>query len=170
MARKRVVREVEEVRSDAPMEREFETEAGRDEFYEAIPYEARQDRALYGAGAYDEATDREASWISSVLMLAGVWLILAPYLLGYVSQEAATSDILSGIAVGVLASIGALAATRSRATAWLSLAVGVWLLLAPFVLGYTAEQTPFWNDIIMGAVVIALSIWRLAARDDEVVE
>lgn len=132
-----------------------------DEFYEAIPYGAAQDPALYDA-AY--GADQEASWLSSVLMLGGVWLVLAPYLLNYATSNASTNDILTGIAIGVLAAVGALATTRSRATSWLTLAAGVWLVVAPFGLGYTAEQTPFWNDIIIGAAVIALSVWRLSTR------
>lgn len=158
--RDRTTREekAEEVKAEEAQSSDLERD---DEFYETIPYGATQDPALYDA-AY--GADREASWLSSVLMLAGVWLVLAPYLLNYATSSASTNDILTGIAIGVLAAVGALATTRSRATSWLTLAAGVWLIAAPFALGYTAEQTPFWNDIIMGAVVIALSIWRLSTR------
>jgi len=37
--------------------------------------------------------------------------------------------------------------------AWINIIAGVWLIIAPFVLGYSANQTALVNDIVAGVVV-----------------
>jgi hypothetical protein len=39
----------------------------------------------------------------------------------------------------------------------------VWLILAPFTLGYSAIVAALWNDIIVGVVVIVLATWAATA-------
>ncbi len=41
--------------------------------------------------------------------------------------------------------------------------IGVWLVLAPFVLGYSALQGPLWNDIITGVIIAALAMIRFGS-------
>lgn len=40
-----------------------------------------------------------------------------------------------------------------------SLIAGVWLIAAPFVLGYSG--TPLWNDIIIGIIISGFAIFGL---------
>ena len=42
-------------------------------------------------------------------------------------------------------------------------ALGAWLVIAPFALGYTALVAAFWNDIIAGIVVVVLAGWAALA-------
>jgi len=37
--------------------------------------------------------------------------------------------------------------------AWLGIIFGIWLIIAPFVLGYSQITNALWNDIILGIVV-----------------
>ena len=41
--------------------------------------------------------------------------------------------------------------------------VGVWLVAAPWVLGYPARE-PRWNDVIVGVIVLVLAVGSAAAR------
>ena len=34
---------------------------------------------------------------------------------------------------------------------------GIWLILAPFILGYASLQVAMWNDILLGVLVLALA-------------
>ena len=45
-----------------------------------------------------------ASWVSWIQILAGLWLILAPFILGY-SGTPRGNDIVLGLIVGILAII-----------------------------------------------------------------
>jgi hypothetical protein len=39
----------------------------------------------------------------------------------------------------------------------INIGTGVWLVIAPFVLGYAALQAPLWNDIVCGALIVVLA-------------
>jgi len=98
---------------------------------------------------------RTASGINVVL---GLWLIIAAFVVA-VSEEAYWNDLLVGIVVLILA------ATRlskpiegTKPASWVNAAIGVWLIAAPFILGYTADQE-MWNDIIVGVLILVFGAW-----------
>ena len=71
------------------------------------------------------------------------------------------SHILAGL---VLLVTGIWAAkTRQPASAvrlrWISAAAGAWLVIAAFVLGNSVHPAGRWNDIMAGALALALNIW-----------
>jgi hypothetical protein len=41
------------------------------------------------------------------------------------------------------------------------LLAGLWLLVAPFVLGYAELLGPLWNDVIIGAVIAVVAVLRI---------
>jgi hypothetical protein len=45
---------------------------------------------------------------------------------------------------------------------WVTLALGAWLLISPWILGFTTSDALMWNAIIIGAIVIVLSAWTLS--------
>lgn len=79
-------------------------------------------------------------------LLFGTWLVLAPFSgIGAVADAAAWNSYLVSLAV-VLLSLAALARPR----AWkesINLALGVWLVVAPVVLGFTRQSGPTWNHV-----------------------
>lgn len=100
---------------------------------------------------------------SGLNILLGIWLIIAPFLLGYAHIEAAqTNDVIVGVIVAVIAAIRTFGAFAQPGWSWVNVLLGVWLIIAPFVLGYSASTTPLWNDIILG-VLIAVLAWSSAS-------
>ncbi|WP_043511991.1 MULTISPECIES: SPW repeat protein [unclassified Actinoplanes] len=97
---------------------------------------------------------------SELMVLAGVWLTAAPLLFDHqaaVVAYAGWSDVLSGLALVVLAYVRAV---DPFGTDWVNAVTGlvaVWVMVSPFVRGYTGSTTATWNDLITGAVVIGLS-------------
>ncbi len=104
-------------------------------------------------------TAKTLSWLVAV---AGLWEVLAPFILGY---SAATVAMWNAIIVGVvLIILGIWAAVNEvvsldRTLNWISAVLGVWLVVSPFILGYSAMVAAMWNNIIVGAVVIVLAAW-----------
>ena len=103
--------------------------------------------------------------LDRLALAAGLWLIAAPFVLGYSTTgtgfRAYWNDVAVGLAVvGVLVprvAVPARAASRLTAAA---LALGAWLVAAPFVLGFSADlPRAAVNDVVVG---IALAV--LAAR------
>ncbi|MDB6032359.1 MAG: hypothetical protein JWM16_2697 [Verrucomicrobiales bacterium] len=95
---------------------------------------------------------------------AGIWLMAAPFLLGYYRHGSATAnDILVGILIAGIALATTIAPDRFRALRWLNSYLGFWLMAAPFVLGYLSYDfpksgaVPTSNDLIVGGVVWFLS-------------
>jgi hypothetical protein len=97
--------------------------------------------------------------LNSINIIAGIYLIVAPFILGYGSlTRAVTNDVVVGILVVILGAIS-LVAMRSSAPRWLNAVLGAWLILSAFILGYSGTSQALWNDIIVGVVVLVLSIW-----------
>ncbi len=101
---------------------------------------------------------------SGVTIVAGIWLILAPFVLGYADGGAPNwNSIIVGLVVAVLALIRVGAPHRNVSASWIIVALGVWLIVAPFALNYAAFLPALWNDIIVGAVIIVFGAWSAAA-------
>ncbi len=107
-------------------------------------------------------TRSQASTASGLNILAGLWLIVAPFVLGYVASVPRWNDIILGIVIGVFALIRTFTPLRAAWLSWANIVLGLWLIVAPFALGYPGT-TPLWNDIILGIVVAGLAIWSSGA-------
>ena len=91
-------------------------------------------------------------------ILAGIWLILASFVLGYAAVAAAMwNEIVVGVVVLVLAAVRVGNPDRFAGLSWINMAAGLWLIAAPFVCGYSEVPRAMWNDVIMGIVVAALA-------------
>lgn len=105
-----------------------------------------------------------------VNVLMGMWLLGAPYALGYDRTAAAWNSTIVGILVIAVAVVRIV---RPTTTAWLSavtLSLGVWLIAASFVLDPVSTARTV-NNLIVAAVIITEACVSLvfglrASRDD----
>lgn len=100
----------------------------------------------------------QAQTADGVNIVAGIWLLLSPFILGF-GGVALTNNVIVGIVVGVFALIRATSWLRAVWLDWANGILGLWLILSPFVLGFGGDMTATWNNIILGIVVGALAIW-----------
>lgn len=103
--------------------------------------------------------------VSALNFLAGVWLVLAPFALDYENMgpgfDGRWNDIAIGIAIAVVALVRILAPYRSVGIAAINVGLGGWLVVAPFVLAYSARSdatAATWNDVIVGAIVLVVAM------------
>lgn len=106
------------------------------------------------------------SWIAQVRIasaltsLVAVWMIAAPFVLGYSSLPAPTAtDIVVGILVLILAGVRWAGPFQAVGLSWAIVGLGLWLILAPFVFGYATVSAPTSNQVAMGVVIAALGTW-----------
>jgi len=94
-------------------------------------------------------------------VLAGIWLIAAPFVLSYSTKGGSTtSDVLVGIAVILLAGYELIGENYRQAVPnWINVLLGIWLVAAPFVLGFPSGSAAMWNDVIMGVIVAVLALF-----------
>ena len=99
------------------------------------------------------ATARWQEWASFAL---GLWLAVSPWIVGYTEHEAATANAAF---IGLtLALASHFEATFDQISAgWLNLGAGVWLVIAPFALGFASASVPTANSIAVGTFVAALA-------------
>lgn len=93
---------------------------------------------------------------------AGIWLIIAPFILGYGVMTAIRNDILIGAIVLIFGLVG-ISSEEVRWTRIINLLAGIWLFFSPFILNYSYLTSALWNDLVLGILVIAFSAWSLSA-------
>jgi hypothetical protein len=104
--------------------------------------------------------------LDAVNMIAGITLVLSPWFLGYtVESYAAWNAWVAGAAIALIA-VGALVAFHDYEE-WANLIIGLWTVVAPWVLGFSALTAAVWVHVIAGlvvAIVAAARLWVLPNR------
>jgi hypothetical protein len=104
-------------------------------------------------------------WQDPVCLLAGLWLAVSPWMLGYDTQMTPTWNAI--VAGGLIALIALYALYQVFAwEEWANVALGLWLVASPWVLGFSAMQAVTLNAVIVGALVAALALWALGTDRD----
>lgn len=103
------------------------------------------------------ATRHWQDWANYGLAL---WLAVSPWLADYAAHDAATANAaVCGLALAVTAHF--LGTCEHMSCEWLSLGGGLWLVAAPFVLGFGGQHAAAMNAIAVGVCIAALSAWAL---------
>ena len=104
---------------------------------------------------------------SGLDILAGIWLLISPFVLHFLPHVAMTNNVILGIVVGVLALIRFLGAYDLAVLSWINVILGIWVLISPWVLGFASARVPMTNNVVMGIVVIVLAAWSALATQSE---
>ena len=95
-------------------------------------------------------------WASWAL---GLWLILSPWILMYWTQTAGLENaVVTGFLLLLVEAV-TLTAFR-RWEEWVNVALGAWLLVSPFLLGF-AGVSVISNFVVVGALVLLLAVNEL---------
>lgn len=103
-----------------------------------------------------------------IALAGGLWLLAAPFVLDYSTTgtgfRAYWNDVAVGLAViAVLTPRVAVPARTAAALTAVAVALGAWLALAPFVLGFAGTLArAAVNDVVVGAAVALLAAVALA--------
>jgi hypothetical protein len=96
-------------------------------------------------------------WANLVL---GALLFLSPWVLGFATEQyAAWNAWISAVVIAALA-IGALSAFQEWEE-WLNLIAGIWVVAAPWVLGFAAITLAMWTHVVLGLLVAAVAAWEI---------
>lgn len=120
--------------------------------------------------------ERTQRWkiASGLNILVGVLLIIAPFVLGYSDQTAATgTSIFFGFLIAVVAALRIFRMPDASWLGWVDVGLGLALLFAPFYVNYgyavnphhevyvqyplvNADNIPLWVSVIGGAIAAVL--------------
>jgi SPW repeat len=96
-------------------------------------------------------------WINLVL---AVCLFISPWVVGFAVEGTPTWNAwIVAVLLGVLA-IGTLT-VFAEWEEWANLALGLWLIISPWILGFAASMPATWTHLIMGVAVAAASAWAV---------
>jgi hypothetical protein len=97
-----------------------------------------------------------ARWQEWAGFFLGLWLAVSPWVVGYVDNGAATANAaFVGLALALASHFEA--SFDEVAGEWLNLGAGLWLLAAPFLLGFFAPTAAAANCLAVGACVTGLA-------------
>jgi len=98
------------------------------------------------------------TWIN---LLLGVWLIVAAIARGAMGVVM-TNDVILGVLLIGFSWWMLAAFVPPVGAAWFEMLCGIWLIVSPFVLGYSRVQMSMGNDVVVG--IITLIVAAVAAR------
>jgi SPW repeat-containing protein len=117
---------------------------------------------------YELAAEKPASSIlDGLAILSGLYLALSPWILGF-TRFAGTGDLrmnnlITGIAVAVLAMGLASAFGRTHSVAWVVPLLGVWAIIAPWVVsGPTPKGGTIISNVVVGALIFLLGVGAIS--------
>lgn len=115
--------------------------------------------------AYSFNVKENGKVLSGFVVVLGLWMIVAPWLLGYGYLTAA---LWNSLIVGVVLTLVALARivlpNQFANLSWLNAALGLWLILAPFIFRYGGDPSVVGNinPAVGNHVVVGIFITVLA--------
>ena len=114
---------------------------------------------------------KTARSLNGLLLMAGLWEVLAPFILGYSAVPVAMWNAIIVGGVLIVLAVWAILSEQDRLDQnldWIIAVVGMWLTLAPSALFYSTTVAALGNDLIVGVVVILLALWAATTFDQPV--
>lgn len=102
-----------------------------------------------------------AYWQDVLNCLLGVALFFSPWALGFASEQtAAWNAYVIGAIIAVMA-LAAMVAFHDWEE-WVSVALGAWLVVSPWLLGFSAVGSAMLTHVLIGVATLVLAIWSSA--------
>ncbi|MFF2503198.1 SPW repeat protein [Streptomyces sp. NPDC058067] len=101
---------------------------------------------------------RDVALMDAPVFLIGLYCAISPWTVHFSASqpELATHNLIMGIAIGVLAVGFAVTPTRMYGLSWAMCAMGVWLIIAPWIVGSSPDKGVILNNVILGGLTVLL--------------
>ncbi|MFF3504490.1 SPW repeat protein [Streptomyces sp. NPDC003247] len=112
---------------------------------------ARYERMLGG---------RDVALVDGPVFLLGLYCAVSPWILHYTASQPAlvAHNLIIGIAIGLLALGFTAAPARMYGLSWAMCALGIWMIIAPWVVGDSPDTGVIVNNIVIGALALVLGL------------
>jgi hypothetical protein len=102
------------------------------------------------------APQAAAHWQDWASFALGLWLAVSPWALDHVALHAATANAaFLGLAIALASHFEV--SFDAVAAQWFNMAAGLWLVLSPFLLGFSDETLATMNAMAVGTLAAALA-------------
>ncbi|WP_433213699.1 SPW repeat protein [Microtetraspora malaysiensis] len=119
-----------------------------------------QMRARYEAAAANPT----AQLTDGLTLLAGIYLAVSPWIVGFHALSGITvNNLITGILVALLALGYSSAYGRTYGLAWVAPVIGVWTIIAPWVIsGPNARLGVIISNVVVGAIILLLGLANMS--------
>ncbi|KUN19892.1 hypothetical protein AQJ23_36230 [Streptomyces antibioticus] len=103
---------------------------------------------------------RDVVLVDGPVFLLGLYCAVSPWILHYTTSQPAlaTHNLIVGIAIGLLALGFTQTPERMYGLSWAFCAVGIWMIVAPWVVGDSPDTGVALNNIIIGGLAVILGL------------
>ncbi|MFF7723824.1 SPW repeat protein [Streptomyces luteogriseus] len=103
---------------------------------------------------------RDVALVDGPVFLLGLYCAASPWIVHYTTSQPAlvTHNLIMGIAIGMLALGFTRAPERMYGLSWAMCALGVWMIVSPWIVGESPDAGVVWNNIVIGALAVILGL------------
>ncbi len=103
---------------------------------------------------------RDVALVDGPVFLLGLYCAASPWIVHYTTSQPplVTHNLIMGIAIGLLALGFTRAPERMYGLSWAMCALGVWMIVSPWIVGDSPDAGVVWNNIIIGALAVILGL------------
>ncbi|MFZ0591728.1 MAG: SPW repeat protein [Bryobacteraceae bacterium] len=107
---------------------------------------------------------------STIVLLAGIWFFVSPWVYGAYLHPSAWNSWIIGAIMFILGCTRVGRPSHLTALSWCNMVLGIWAFISPWVYGYTDSTGRLINSLCVGVIVFVFSIVSstLAARTNAV--
>ncbi|MGW7524360.1 SPW repeat protein [Streptomyces sp. NPDC054783] len=103
---------------------------------------------------------RDVALVDGPVFLLGLYCAASPWIVHYTTSQPAltTHNLILGIAIGLLALGFTRAPERMYGLSWAMCAMGIWMIIAPWIVGSGPDKGVIINNVVIGALALALGL------------
>ncbi|WP_181794876.1 SPW repeat protein [Streptomyces sp. WELS2] len=103
---------------------------------------------------------RDVALVDGPVFLLGLYCAASPWILHYTASQPAlvTHNLIVGVAIGLLALGFTRAPERMYGLSWAMCAMGIWMIIAPWIVGSRPDTGVVVNNIVIGALALVLGL------------
>jgi hypothetical protein len=113
--------------------------------------------------AAEPAWAAEVKDVSGLSLVAGLWMIISPWLLSYSLDDSWATPLAAGAIVCVLALSRLAGALLSSWQSWTIAAVGAWVFVGAFLLSESDQA--LYSQALTGSLLCLLGVWGALAYE-----
>ncbi|MFD0313096.1 SPW repeat protein [Streptomyces flavalbus] len=103
---------------------------------------------------------RDVALVDGPVFLLGLYCAVSPWIVHYTTSQPALvpHNLIMGIAIGLLALGFTSTPERMYGLSWATCAIGVWMIVSPWIVGDSPDAGVVWNNIVIGALAVVLGL------------
>lgn len=119
---------------------------------------------------YNSNVKQNGKVLSGFIVVLGLWMMAAPWLLDYgYLTSAFWNSMIVGAAVVLIAAARIVLPNQFANISWINAALGLWLILSPFIFGYGSDRVtavgnvnPAVGNHIVAGIFLTVLAWLSA--------